>query len=567
MSGSDVSRIAELIWKGNNHSAIKAQTEIAEQSGRTTATLKGDSDKQAASFAKVRESSSALKDSMMGVLGMVGVGGLAFGLKDLAEGGEALALDQAQLQAALRATGQQAGGAAAQLKTYAEALSTKGGFATPANLAALTSFVTETHSASEAQKLLALSTNIARGTGQGLATVQEQVQRAYLGQGRGLQALIGPMAVAKAASVGLTSAHAQQIATLSNEASLMGKMGGIWLRQQEVNDHITAQQAAMAQLTDKHAAATQILSAATAAFAGSTSTYAKQTKGQVSDTENAFRNLTDELGLSLLPAMDDVAHAGATVAEWMAKNKKEVLDVTLAVAGLTAAWGGLKILQGIKTMVLDLAKAFGITGAAGEAAGTEAAVGADVARIGWDAFFTGTLIGIGLMALVEIATHWKQFEAGVIGVWHAIEGAVSSAWHFITGEVEKGVNWIWSKIKWLGDEAKKLIADTPLGGIIGFGSNLLSGHVGHAFGDLAQGATGGIVNAGSSGGLINLNTGQSASQQHVTVTPQTQITLRTNDREIGKSTLRWALNSAARGPTSLSGGSLVTGSNGLPAGG
>jgi len=58
----------------------------------------------------------------------------------------------------------------------------------------------------------------------------------------------------------------------------MGKMGGMWLRQQEVNDHITAQQAAMAQLTDKHAAATQILAAATATFAGSTSTLHAQLK-------------------------------------------------------------------------------------------------------------------------------------------------------------------------------------------------------------------------------------------------------------------------------------------------
>ena len=44
-----------------------------------------------------------------------------------------------------------------------------------------------------------------------------------------------------------------------------------------------------------------------------------------------------------------------------------------------------------------------------------------------------------------------------------------------------------------------------------------------------------------------------------------EITLRTNDREIGKATLRWALNSAARGPTSLSGGSLATGSSWLAA--
>jgi hypothetical protein len=142
-----------------------------------------------------------------------------------------------------------------------------------------------------------------------------------------------------------------------------------------------------------------------------------------------------------------------------------------------------------------------------------------------------------------------------------VSGAVTTAWHTIEGAVEKGVNWIWSKIKWLGNEAKKLIADSPLGGIIGFGSNLLGGHVGKAFGDLAQGATGGIYQANS--GTLgapgrNLLPGYGDSS-HVTVTPQTNISLQTNDREIGKATLRWALNSAARGPTSLSGGSLATG--------
>jgi hypothetical protein len=35
----------------------------------------------------------------------------------------------------------------------------------------------------------------------------------------------------------------------------------------------------------------------------------------------------------------------------MAKNKKVVLDVSLAVAALSAAYGGLRVIQGIQKMV------------------------------------------------------------------------------------------------------------------------------------------------------------------------------------------------------------------------
>ena len=114
--------------------------------------------------------------------------------------------------------------------------------------------------------------------------------------------------------------------------------------------------------------------------------------------------------------MNELLGIGMRVAEWMAKNKTAVLDVSLAVAGLTAAWGGLKILQGIKTMVLDLGKAFRIvTVTEGETTAVGVA-GAETLGVAWRTLMMSTVVGIGDVALLEIATHWKQFEAGVIGV-------------------------------------------------------------------------------------------------------------------------------------------------------
>jgi hypothetical protein len=67
-------------------------------------------------------------------------------------------------------------------------------------------------------------------------------------------------------------------------------------------------------------------------------------------------------------------------------------------------------------------------------------------------------------------------------------------------------------------------------------------------------------NQGTIGAPLNNVTGLGT----VNIVPQSQIVLRTTDREIGNATLRYALNRTARGPGSLVGGNLVTGSVGMP---
>lgn len=568
---ADSVRISEWILRTDNRSAIRGLKEIADTGNSTTRSLKKDSEEQAASFRKVEESTSRLRDSFMGIAGMVGIGSVAFGLRDLKDSAVELQSSQAQLEASLRATGQEAGNTGEKLKAYAESMSTHGGFGAVENIQALTRFVSETHSATQAQSMLTLATNIARRTGQDLATTQTVVARAYTGSVGRLQQLLGPMVAAREAQVGLTVAHQKEIAVVQDQAAMMGKMGGVYLRNQAIAMHLTAQQQALAQMTDKHATAQQVLALATKEFAGSTASYSKTTAGQASNLKNSLHNLTEELGTALLPAMNWIIARGASLAQWMAKNKDVVLALVGAIGALGAAMGireVIKSVHGLWTDVGKLAERFGIMGAAGEEAGAEVAAGGEAATVSWDTFFSATLIGIGIMALVEIATHWKQFEGLVVGVWNTVSGAVSGAWHWIEHTVSDGVTWIWNKIKWLGDEAKKLIADTPLGGLIGFGSNLLSGHIGHAFGDLAQGATGGIYQANSGTfGAPGRNLWESGSahhhvEHHVNITPSA-ANFHVDGREIANATIRYALNRAARGPSNMVGGSLVTGSAGF----
>ena len=515
-------RALELIITANGRGAIKELRSIADQGDETTESLKGNADEQTLSMDKVRGATVGLRDAMFGLAAMVGIGGLAFGFKDLVTGGMALQQQQVQLAAALKATGQNAQGAQDQLQKYAEGLSTKGGFATTQNLSALTAFVRETHNATEAQKMLALATNIARGRNIDLATAQMVVQRAYTGSVGKLQALLGPMVAAKEATVGLTVAHQREIAQLQNQAQLMGPLGQMWLRQQMINDHLTAQQQALATMTDKHATAQMVLAAATQAFAGSTSSYSRTAAGQMSNLRNSVNNLVETLGVSLLPAFTKIVHVLQPVAEWMAKNKTVVLAVTGALTALGAAYG----------IVTAATKAW-------------AAI-----QVILDAELTANPIGliiVGVVALgvavYEVVKHWRTFENVAVSAWKAVERAVTA-----------GVNWIAQKLKWVAGIAVSAFSDTPLGGLINAGSALLGGHVGRAFGDVVQ---------GNSFGMVNPNAGTVGLPGN-NITHIGTINLVTSDRQIGNATIRYQLNRAARGPTSMIGGSLVTGSPGAP---
>lgn len=575
MSGTS-SRISELIWRTDNRSAIRGLKEIADQGNSTAKSLKTDADEESASFDRVRESSSRLRDSLGGLAGMIGIGGVAFGLKDLIEGGMALQQQQVELQQALRATGQEGQNAFARLSSAADALSTHGGFATTQNLAALSGFVRETHSASEAQRMLALATNIARGRNIDLATAQQAVARAYTGSVGRLQQLLGPMVASRAATIGLTTAHQEQIAALQNEAMMMGKMGSVWLRQQEINDHLTNQQIMLAQLTDKHATAQQALALATREFGGATEAFSNTAAGRLQNFQHGLQNLEEELGTALLPAFDKLIAVGTDVANWMEHNKTVVLALVGAFGALGAALGIKEVVKSVHGLYQDMGKLIErlpMFGAASEEAGAASAAGAETATIGWDTFFKGTLIGIGLLALMELITHWQTVERVTVGVWNTITGAVSGAWTDIKRFVEQGAEWVWNKIKWLGDEVGKVFADTPLGGLIGFGENLFSGHVGNAFGSLAQGFTDGVYQARTgSVGLPYRNVFESGGVTHhpaaavasaLSIHPSS-VALNLEGRQIANGVIRYALNRAARGPSNMVGGSLVTGAPGIP---
>jgi hypothetical protein len=629
MAGS--SRDVRLVFTADNRSAVRAISGIADQSEKTTRAMKDDSDEQTVALAKVRDSADRVKDAMMGLAGMVGIGGVVFGLKDMVTGGMALQAQQAQLQAALKATGEEAGSTGAQLKSYAESLSTSGGFAMTQNLSALTAFVRETGSATKAQSMLTLATNIARGRNMDLATSQQIVQRAYTGTVGRLQALLGPMVAAREAQVGLSAAHAQYIASLQNEYQFAGVIGQMRLREIEANDHITAQQAALAQMTDKHATAQMVLADATRVFAGSTSAYSHTTQGELSNLTNTFHNLIDELGQSLLPIVNTVLGAFASLAQWMSRNKTLVAATVGPVLALAAAWGTMKVLSTIRSMAIELATALKLTGVAGMLGGEEAAAGAEAATVAWDTFMTSTIVGIVLVGLVELVEHWKAVEKAVVAVWHGIESAFTAVWSFIKdhwalilsiltgpigaavifivthfGEVKTAIGDVWKFIEGIGQKILNAltwpfrkafdIVKGIWGDVTGIFGSIVGAVEGHARGGVVGSGTyralGGPIfpggpmgtdtvpiwatpgegvlttqamqNIGGASGLQQLNSGQGGLGGNVSINPS-QTIIKLDGKTVGEAVVKWALNQAARGTSSMVGGSLVTGAPGLPA--
>lgn len=573
----------KFVLSANARSAVKALTTVSETGDKTAASLKRNSQEESSSLQDVQKHTGFLRDSFGSLMGMVGIGGVAFGLKDLVQGGMLLQTEQEQLRNALQATGSEAAGATAQLEKMATTMSTTGGFSQTENLAALVKFVHETHSATKAQHLLALSSNIARATGQSLSETQQAVGAAYAGSGQALENLIGPIAKVREASIGLSVAHQRQLNAIANQSSMMGKMGGFYARNAALADHLTSREIGLAEVQNKLATGQQVLRAAGATFGSGMSNYMNTAAGRAQALHNAFTNLSQSVGLSLLPAVQAIMKPMAAIAGFMNKNRTIATALIGTVLALAAALAFRSVLGHVAALGNDFKKLggkivasmtksaaveaeFAATTTEGAAAvetlGTTAVVAGDeaggagiFATAGWMGFLTDTGLILIPVVLTAIITHFQFFKQIAIDAFNGIKSVAQDV-----------IGWIVAHLKDLGNIVSNVFKDTPLGGIIGFGENLFSGHVGRAFGDLAQGATYGAFNAqNGSIGVPGRNVLPSSVQSHLGIRIEpAHATLRVDGRELGNAVVRYALNRAARGPTNAVGGSLMTGGPGLP---
>jgi hypothetical protein len=529
--------------------AVRAFEEVGEASTVATDKIEAGSAKQTAAMDETREGAHRLRDSVGMLAGTLGLGGLAFGVKDVIEAGEQWQAQQAQLQNALKNTGEYSQRNMALVRDSAEKLSVKGGFAGPEEIAAMNQFIRLTGSATESVKLNKDAMNLARGAGIGYGQAQSLIERSMAGSTRGLQRYLGIIQPVKTAEFALTQSHGFNLAAMEAQSKALGKLAPLWLKHEEILHNLTPAEVQHAQLLDKQATATRSLQMIQEKYGSSMTTFSKTTQGALSNMKNQFDLLGETIGRKFLPAV--TAAVG-----FVGKHLTTILIVTGALTGLAIAIGIVKFAIDawkVATIVMDgvMTVSGVIIGAVADAVGL---LRVGFIMLGVDASAAWVLATGGLILLVAaialVVTHFKQFREIVGGVWDWMKGAagtvaravstaftavdhwvvtafanikrfVGGVWISITRNVQSTVatighvfSGIFHVIAWPFQEAWKIIKTIfddiknglkhllgPLGGLLhGIGSvgSDVGGFLSHPFGL----HTGGIVPHMATGGIL-----------------------------------------------------------------
>lgn len=421
----------------------------------------------------------------IGAMGaVVGLTGIAFGIKDLVKEGLALEEHQKQLRAALRDTG--ITGEAAYKKIEAEAIKSAehGGFLRDTEIESITKFIGVTHSANAALEANKAAVLLARREHLEYSSVQRYIGQALVGNVRRLQQYTGAIIPVRDNVWALMQAHKAEVAQLENTASGMKKTGSAWLRQQELLHTIAPAQLKNAQLADRQATAHEVLQRVLTKFPSAIDAYNSSTEGKLNNLKTTLDVVTAEIGQGLLPAVNKVLGVFGQVITWMNKNR----DVAYALAGaitflsvvvllgkfvgaIKGALVALKLIEGeqkqVTLQMYLMSAAAGVWSAAMVAAEDAVLTVAIGMGIGVDAALG--LIGLALVAvgvgLFLLITHFKQVKDWLASHWPIIAGILIAPMTFglsiIVGIFYKKIP---AAVSW-GVKAIRSILST-LGGII-----------------------------------------------------------------------------------------------------
>ena len=507
-----------LVFTGDNRSAIRAMVETADTSEKTGKKIKDQGEKAAAGFDKVGESTGRLRGAVGNLIGLAGLGGVAFGFADAIKAGQRWQQQQAQLQQTLKNTHEYSKSTMASINASAEKSSLHGGFAASDQIGTIARFTAETHNSTLAIRLNAAAMNLARGTGKDYASSAMLVQRAMTGTVGRLSAQVGPILAVKTHVDALTSAQKKLNPLLFQHA----------------------------QLLDKQATAQLALAAIQKAYGGQTDAFSHTTAGALSNAKNAIDLLTERIGSVFLPYVAKAAQwlakmAGVVQKDWpqisaVAKrvfgNVKDAISPVIgffehskgAVLGLAAGLTTLVVGFGIAKVVSTFSKALDIA-----TASMTALRGATLAE---DEALLANPIGLVVVAIAALAAgtvyaynHFKTFRTVVQGVFGWVSGAVTSVvgfvgqhWKLLLGilagpfvllpllvitHFNQVKNFVGGIIDWVASKIGGLVKTIThlFGSIVGLPGRIVGdiGHfVSHPFGLHA----GGLVPGFSSGGLI-----------------------------------------------------------------
>jgi hypothetical protein len=499
-------RIVRFILTGDSKGAVRAMEATASASEKTDRSLNKtgrQAQKTGGDFETMGRKAHGLRGHIGSLAGAIGVGGLAFGIKDVVQAGMHWQTQQAQLQASLRSTGLHGATLAAQVRTISDEVeksSTHGGFAPAVETGGIAKLVTSTRSATKALELNAEVVAVARRAGLDYASAYSLVARAQTGQARGLAKYIGIVQPVTRHVEALRLAHAQEVTQLAHLTAAQKAANPGLVAQLVAARQLNPQMLRHAQLLDKQATATMVNARIVRQLGGATSAYSRIATGAISNASNGFEQMKEQLGRSFLPMVTKVGFAMASVARWMERHKQLATTLIIVLAALTIGLGTVKAAM----IAVEIATA------GWAAAQTALNFVLDANPIGLVVIAIAGLVA----AIVLIITHFRQFQELVGSVFSWLKGAASSVVGFfkkhwwVLGMILAGpfapIVLLISHLK----EVKKLAQDiTHLPGkVFGAAKGAVSGvahFVSHPFGLHTGGLVPGFARGGYVGGLGN----------------------------------------------------------------
>jgi hypothetical protein len=393
--------------------ARRAETELRsvrkELEGVTGSTEKHSkaAEKDAEKVGLMSRGFSGLTSALGYSAGLIGLGAVGYGLKDVVQGGIQAQEQQVLLQNALKDTGQQGAKHLSLIQKSIDHTSTHGGFSALEETEGIAQLIRRSKSATEAVKLNAEAVTFARGAHMGYATSLRMVSQIQTGNTGRLQKYLGIIQPVKYYVDQLTASEKKRNPELVKKAELLDKEATA----QEGNRRILER------------------------YGGAIAAYNNTAAGSVNNAKNAIELLERNLGRDLLPTITEVAkdlsgllveieeghgvwgtlghdaenvsHDLKEVWQFFEKNKAaaEALKYALGVIGVLAlaekvlklekALKGLEIVQGIS-------KGLGGLGAATATAGEE--IGGETAIFGASGGLLGAALAVGFGAALVPAS-------------------------------------------------------------------------------------------------------------------------------------------------------------------
>lgn len=328
--------------------------ELEHTTGATEKQTKA-SNKSAEHAGIFSRTAGGLKSALGYSAGLIGLGAVGYGLKDVVQGGMQAQEQQVLLQNALKDTGQQGAKHLSLIQKSIDRTSTHGGFSALEETEGIAQLIRRSKSATEAVKLNAEAVTFARGAHMSYATSLRMVSQIQTGNTGRLQKYLGIIQPVKYYVEQLTKAEKKRNPEAVKKAELLDKEATA----QEGNRRILER------------------------YGGAVASYNNTAAGSINNAKNAIELLERNLGRDFLPLITEGAKAissllveieeghgvwktvgedAGTVAkdlkmvwEWVEKSKTAVDGLVGVLGFLAVAWGVEKIIafyNAIKSLTL-----------------------------------------------------------------------------------------------------------------------------------------------------------------------------------------------------------------------